>query len=175
MLAARGELLVRRGRGDGTRAKDGQIHTDSKDKIITVLLYLNENWQQPGGRLRILRSGQNVDDFAAGRLAESFEVLLGNEFLVSQPLVHSVVPVLSTTQTSGGARAAPQSPARDAALDFGWRETVFGIIRWTFSTLAVLALAGVALVFAVPGLRRRLLYPDLPSLPAPAAAIAVGK
>jgi hypothetical protein len=24
-------------------AKDGQIHTDSKDKIITVLLYLNEN------------------------------------------------------------------------------------------------------------------------------------
>ncbi len=48
-----------------TRAKDGQIHTDSKDKIITVLLYLNENWQQPGGRLRILRSGHNVDDFAA--------------------------------------------------------------------------------------------------------------
>jgi SM-20-related protein len=48
-----------------TRAKDGQIHTDSKDKIITVLLYLNENWQQPGGRLRILRSGNNVDDFVA--------------------------------------------------------------------------------------------------------------
>jgi hypothetical protein len=31
-----------------TRAKDGQIHTDSKDKIITVLLYLNETWKQPG-------------------------------------------------------------------------------------------------------------------------------
>ena len=48
-----------------TRAKDGSIHTDSKDKIITVLLYLNENWQQPGGRLRILRDGTNVDNFAA--------------------------------------------------------------------------------------------------------------
>lgn len=48
-----------------TRAKDGQIHTDSRDKIITVLLYLNENWQQPGGRLRILRNGHDVDDFAA--------------------------------------------------------------------------------------------------------------
>ncbi len=48
-----------------TRAKDGQIHTDSKDKIITVLLYLNENWQQPGGRLRILKNATNVDDFAA--------------------------------------------------------------------------------------------------------------
>jgi len=48
-----------------TRAKDGQIHTDSRDKIITVLLYLNEDWQQPGGRLRILRNGHDVDDFAA--------------------------------------------------------------------------------------------------------------
>jgi hypothetical protein len=48
-----------------TRAKDGQIHTDSKDKIITVLLYLNDDWKQPGGRLRILRNGHDVDDFAA--------------------------------------------------------------------------------------------------------------
>jgi len=48
-----------------TRGKDGQIHTDSKDKIITVLLYLNESWQQPGGRLRILKDGHDVDNFAA--------------------------------------------------------------------------------------------------------------
>lgn len=48
-----------------TRAKDGQIHTDSKDKIVTVLLYLNEDWQQAGGRLRILRNGHDVDDFVA--------------------------------------------------------------------------------------------------------------
>jgi SM-20-related protein len=48
-----------------TRAKDGQIHTDSKDKIITVLLYLNENWQQVGGRLRVLNNGKDVDNFAA--------------------------------------------------------------------------------------------------------------
>jgi SM-20-related protein len=48
-----------------TRAKDGQIHTDSRDKIITVLLYLNERWAEPGGRLRLLRDGKNVDDFAA--------------------------------------------------------------------------------------------------------------
>ena len=48
-----------------TRAKDGQIHTDSKDKIITVLLYLNEDWKQEGGRLRLLRNGRDVEDFAA--------------------------------------------------------------------------------------------------------------
>ena len=61
-LAGRPKMYSLRGY---TRAKDGQIHTDSKDKIITVLLYLNENWQQPGGRLRILRNGSNVDDYAA--------------------------------------------------------------------------------------------------------------
>jgi SM-20-related protein len=48
-----------------TRAKDGQIHTDSKDKIITVLLYLNDTWQQPGGRLRLLNNGHDVEDFVA--------------------------------------------------------------------------------------------------------------
>lgn len=48
-----------------TRAKDGRIHTDSKDKIITVLLYLNEDWNQEGGRLRILRNGTDVDDYVA--------------------------------------------------------------------------------------------------------------
>lgn len=48
-----------------TRAKDGSIHTDSKDKIITVLLYLNEGWAHDEGRLRILRNGHDVDDFVA--------------------------------------------------------------------------------------------------------------
>jgi hypothetical protein len=48
-----------------TRARDGKIHTDSKDKIITVLLYLNENWTHPGGRLRLLKNGTNVDDYLA--------------------------------------------------------------------------------------------------------------
>lgn len=61
-LGGRPKMFSLRGH---TRAKDGQIHTDSKDKIITVLVYLNEAWQQPGGRLRILRNGTDVDDFAA--------------------------------------------------------------------------------------------------------------
>ena len=41
---------------------DGQIHTDSKTKIVTVLLYLNEAWAPDGGRLRLLRGGENLDD-----------------------------------------------------------------------------------------------------------------
>lgn len=45
-------------------AKDGRIHTDSKDKIITVLLYLNETWPHEGGRLRLLRDGTDLENFA---------------------------------------------------------------------------------------------------------------
>lgn len=45
------------------REKDGQIHTDSRSKVITVLLYLNPgDWDNQGGRLRILRSGESLDD-----------------------------------------------------------------------------------------------------------------
>ena len=48
-----------------TREKDGEIHTDTRTKIITVLLYMNEGWEPGGGRLRILRSGTNLEDYAA--------------------------------------------------------------------------------------------------------------
>jgi SM-20-related protein len=45
--------------------KDGSIHTDSKTKIITVLLYLNEGWDNDGGRLRLLRNGTDLEDYVA--------------------------------------------------------------------------------------------------------------
>lgn len=51
---------------DWCRATDGKIHTDSKTKIITVLVYLNdESWGAEGGRLRVLRSGTDLDDYVA--------------------------------------------------------------------------------------------------------------
>lgn len=46
------------------RSTDGKIHTDSKDKIVTVLLYLNDNWEHDGGKLRMLRNGKDLNDFA---------------------------------------------------------------------------------------------------------------
>lgn len=46
-----------------SRAKDGRIHTDSKSKLITVLIYLNEGWNAPTGRLRVLKNGQDMDDY----------------------------------------------------------------------------------------------------------------
>jgi len=46
------------------RPTDGKIHTDSVTKIITVLIYLNDdNWESDGGRLRLLRS-ENLENYA---------------------------------------------------------------------------------------------------------------
>jgi len=46
------------------RGKDGAIHTDSKDKVLTGLLYLNPEWNEAGGRLRLLRNGEDIEDYA---------------------------------------------------------------------------------------------------------------
>ena len=47
------------------QAKDGRIHTDTKDKVATCLLYLNGAWDEGGGRLRVLRSGDDLEDYIA--------------------------------------------------------------------------------------------------------------
>ena len=47
------------------QAKDGRIHTDTSDKVATCLLYLNDKWDSSGGRLRMLRRGDDLEDYAA--------------------------------------------------------------------------------------------------------------
>lgn len=44
---------------------DGNIHTDHWSKVVTVLIYFNEEWTQEGGKLRMLRSKTDIEDFAA--------------------------------------------------------------------------------------------------------------
>ena len=61
-LAGRPTMITLRGYSDG---KDGRIHTDSVTKIVTLLLYLNPEWREEGGRLRLLRDRDDLDDYAA--------------------------------------------------------------------------------------------------------------
>jgi hypothetical protein len=61
-LTGRPTMITVRGR---CRARDGRIHTDTEDKLITVLVYLNTGWQSPDGRLRILRPGDDIEDYAS--------------------------------------------------------------------------------------------------------------
>jgi SM-20-related protein len=58
-LEGRPAMITVRGQA---RAADGRIHTDTPSKLITVLLYMNESWEASGGRLRLLRSCDTLDD-----------------------------------------------------------------------------------------------------------------
>jgi len=48
-----------------TSAHDGRIHYDRRGKVVTALLYLNRDWNDKAGWLRMLRSRDNLDDYAA--------------------------------------------------------------------------------------------------------------
>jgi SM-20-related protein len=61
-LKGRPTMVTLRGQA---RAKDGAIHTDSKTKLLTALIYLNSAWESDSGRLRMLNGPDNLDDYAA--------------------------------------------------------------------------------------------------------------
>ncbi len=61
-LTGRPTMVTLRGM---SREKDGRIHTDSRSKLITALIYLNSDWDADGGRLRILRSPDDIEDYVA--------------------------------------------------------------------------------------------------------------
>jgi hypothetical protein len=49
-----------------SQAKDGRIHTDGPSKVMTLLIYMNDEWQQDGsGRLRVLYDEHNFEPYAA--------------------------------------------------------------------------------------------------------------
>lgn len=58
-LKRRPATITIRGRSS---TRDGQIHLDSRSKLVTVLIYMNGRWEAEGGRLRLLNSPGNLDD-----------------------------------------------------------------------------------------------------------------
>ena len=61
-LKGRPTMVTARGQ---SAAKDGQIHTDSRTKLITVLIYMNNAWEADTGRLRLLRGPDDLEDVVA--------------------------------------------------------------------------------------------------------------
>lgn len=72
------------------RLSDGSIHTDSSTKLITVLIYMNEAWEVEGGRLRLLRSPDNLED-AVAEVPPAAGTLLA--FQVTENSWHGHAPV----------------------------------------------------------------------------------
>lgn len=60
-LSGRPTMITLRGQ---SRAKDGAIHTDSRSKLVTALIYLNSDWESDGGRLRMLNGPDDLEDYA---------------------------------------------------------------------------------------------------------------
>lgn len=61
-VAGRPTMITVRGR---CQEKDGRIHTDSEAKLVTALLYFNDGWEAEGGRLRLLRGPDDLNDMIA--------------------------------------------------------------------------------------------------------------
>lgn len=61
-LAGRPTMVTVRGQA---KASDGRIHADAASKLITVLIYMNDAWEAPGGRLRLLRAPDDLDSVVA--------------------------------------------------------------------------------------------------------------
>ena len=61
-LTGRPTMVTVRGEA---RLRDGRIHNDSRTKLITVLIYMNDAWEAAEGRLRLLRSQHDLEDAAA--------------------------------------------------------------------------------------------------------------
>ena len=72
-----------------SRKKDGKIHTDSKSKIITLLLYLNESWEYETGKLRMLKNEENLEEFI-----KEIPATLGSvvAFKVTENCFHGFLP-----------------------------------------------------------------------------------
>ena len=57
-LTQRPTMVTVRGQSN---ARDGQIHTDSVTKLVTVLIYMNGTWESPTGCLRLLRGPDDLN------------------------------------------------------------------------------------------------------------------
>ena len=73
-----------------SRMKDGKIHSDSKSKVLTFLLYLNEEWVNEKGLLRMLKNNADLEDFIQ-EIPASFGSLV--VFKVTENCWHGFHPV----------------------------------------------------------------------------------
>jgi len=86
-------MVTVRGR---TSEKDGEIHTDSTSKLVTVLLYLNPGWASPVGRLRLLYNNRDLVPYAAEISPEAGRCLI---FKVTPNCWHGHEPFVGERRT----------------------------------------------------------------------------
>ena len=124
----------------------------------------DSRWQARGGARKESPPGGSL--LRADGLAGTLESLLDPGVLDRETKGgYPALPGMSGTPAIIGAVSALPVAAGERLQESTWRETGFNVMRWTSAALAVLAVAGTVIVLAMPGLRRRLFFPDLPQMP----------
>ena len=87
-LSGKPPLITIRGHA---RSRDGRIHVDTPDKLVSILLYLNPTWTQSAGKLRVLNSN-NIADYH-----NEISPLIGNlfAFKVTEDCWHGHKPLVA--------------------------------------------------------------------------------
>lgn len=89
---------------------DGAIHNDSRTKLVTALVYLNETWPHAGGRLRLLRSSRSLDDYAVEVPPERGTLVV---FRRSERSFHGFEPVEAERRSVQVSWVRPKAPKPD--------------------------------------------------------------
>jgi SM-20-related protein len=102
-------------------ARDGRIHTDSKSKILSLLLYLNDDWAGSEGQLRLLRNETDLESHA-----------------VEIPATLGSLVAFRRTDNSWHGHTAYAGPRRVLQLNYlqSSRASLVGALRHRFSALS---------------------------------------
>ncbi|HEX4110957.1 MAG TPA: 2OG-Fe(II) oxygenase [Stellaceae bacterium] len=117
-LSGRPTMVTVRGQSG---ARDGNIHADSKTKLVTVLIYMNEQWEAPGGRLRLLRSPDNLNDSVAEVPPDAGTLLA---FLVTPHSWHGHAPAFGPRRVIQLNWVTDESVVRREQARHRWSATV---------------------------------------------------
>jgi SM-20-related protein len=79
-----------------TNLKDGFIHTDTSSKLMTLLLYLNEDWGESTGNLRLLKDNSSLENYFAEIIPTAGKLLV---FKVTDNCWHGHYPFIGKRQT----------------------------------------------------------------------------
>lgn len=108
-----------------SRAKDGRIHTDSKSKIATILIYFNEPWTVNTGKLRILNSN-NMEDMVA-EIAPNAGTLLA--FRVTDNCWHGYPPFEGVRRSIQINFVADEAAVKKHHNRHGWTAKLKSMLR----------------------------------------------
>ena len=92
-LSSSSTLVTVRGK---TNMRDGYIHTDTPSKLMTLLLYLNDNWSESTGNLRLLKDNKSLENHFDEVIPSAGKLLV---FKVTDNCWHGHYPFIGKRQT----------------------------------------------------------------------------